>query len=109
MGYAPYLVWWLLVTLVALSVVDAWSSWILLHRHGVESNMFARFMIAQLGLAGALLLRVLIGCLVAWSLACCIQLRPVRSTLFSVGALVLCINLWWGFTCINNLALFAKS
>lgn len=107
--YAPYVVWWLLVTLVALSVVDAWSSWILLRSNGIESNPFARYLVAHVGITGAALVRVLLGCSIAWCLARCIQLRPVQSTLVIVGVSVLGITAWWGLACINNLQWLAKT
>ena len=107
MSYQPFVVWWLLVTLVTLSVVDAWSSWVLLGRGGVESSPLARILIAHVGLIGAVLLRVLLGCAIAWVLAFCIRRRPVRSTLVTVGLTALSITVWWALVCVNNIQLLA--
>ena len=109
MSDAPFVGWWLVVALVALSVVDAWSSWVLLGRGRVESSPLARILIARLGLIGAVFVRVLLGCTIAWVLARCIQLRPVRSTLVIVELTALSITVWWGLVCVNNIQLLANT
>jgi hypothetical protein len=107
--FAPLLVWTILVTLVALSIVDAWSTWVLFRRGGIESNPLARLLIGQVGITGASVLRVVTGCTIATALARCVQLRPVRSTLVLVGATALPIAAWWGLTCVNNIRWLGKT
>lgn len=102
MRYAR-VVWWFLVALVALSVVDAWTTWVLIRRGGIESNPYARYVIDHLGLVPAVLLRVFIGCFIAWAFARSIQRRPETSTLVVVGTMAACVVAWWGAVCVNNL------
>lgn len=101
--------WWSLRILLVAAVLDALTTYISLDGPGArETNPLGRSMISELGLGGAMVVRVLIGVLYFFFLKWILDTQSHRGVRFAACLVAFETAAWWWIVVVNNFVVIAR-
>ncbi|HZP31605.1 MAG TPA: DUF5658 family protein [Acidimicrobiia bacterium] len=101
--------WWSLRILLIAAVLDALTTYVSLQSaHARESNPLGRSLIAELGLGGAMVVRVLIGVVYFVFLKWILDTQTHRAVRFAACVVALETAAWWWIVVVNNVVVISR-
>jgi hypothetical protein len=101
--------WWSLRILLIAAFLDALTTYVSLNGQGArESNPFGRSLISELGLGGAMALRVVIGVVYFLFLKWVLDTQTHRGIRFAACLVAVETAAWWWIVVVNNLVVLSR-
>jgi hypothetical protein len=108
-GLVEKLSWWALRILLIAAVLDAVTTYISLDGPGArETNPLGRSMISELGLGGAMVVRVLIGVVYFFFLKWVLDTQTHRGVRFAACLVAVETAAWWWIVVVNNFVVLSR-
>ena len=101
--------WWSLRILLIAAVLDALTTYISLDGPGArETNPLGRSMISEIGLGGAMVVRVLIGVVYFFFLKWVLDTQTHRGVRFAACLVAVETAAWWWIVVVNNFVVLSR-
>ena len=108
-GLIGKLSWWALRILLVAAVLDALTTYVSLQSPDArESNPLGRSLISELGLGGAMVVRVLIGVVYFVFLKWILDTQSHRAVRYAACIVAVETAAWWWIVVVNNLVVISR-